>query len=144
MRRYQLKVSGPLLDRVYMVVAMHRGGLRSVVPSAVPAVGMDTLAVRMRVLAAAERQFQRSGRLNGRLDGVGLRTHCALSLSGEELLETASDRFALSARARDSIRRVARTIADLAAAERIESGHLGEAITLRASRHLGNTSGSPP
>ena len=98
----------------------------------------------MRVLAAAERQYQRSGHLNGRLDGAGLRTHCALLPSGEALLETASDRFALSARAQDSIRRVARTVADLAAAERIESSHLGEAIMLRASRHLGNTPGSPP
>jgi magnesium chelatase family protein len=85
-----------------------------------------------------ERQVRRSGCLNGRLPAPGLRAHCAFDAGGEALLEAASGRFALSARAQDGIRRVARTLADLAGSEAIHTGHVAEAISLRAERQLGS------
>ncbi|MBL8201192.1 MAG: YifB family Mg chelatase-like AAA ATPase [Chromatiales bacterium] len=132
-RRYQLKVSGPLLDRVDLVVSVTRGGMR---PGATPP--EPSAPVRARVAGAVERQVRRSGCLNGRLPAQGLRTHCTFDTGGEALLEAASGRFALSARAQDGIRRVARTLADLAGSDAIRTGHVAEAISLRAERQLGS------
>ncbi len=135
-RRYQMKVSGPLLDRVDLIVSMNRGGLR-----AVGGERMESSAlVRARVVNAAARQVQRSGCLNARLAGPGLRCHCSFDFRGEDLLEAASGRFALSARAQDGVRRVARTLADLVGAEIIGVSQVAEAISLRAERQLGNSS----
>jgi magnesium chelatase family protein len=72
------------------------------------------------------------------LPAPGLRTHCAFDAGGEALLEAASGRFALSARAQDGIRRVARTLADLGGSDVIRTAHVAEAISLRAERQLGS------
>jgi magnesium chelatase family protein len=129
-RRYQMKVSGPLLDRVDLIVSMNRGGLRA-------GDAESSAPVRARVVSAVARQVRRSGCLNGRLAANGLRTHCSFDNAGEALLETASSRFALSARAQDGVRRVARTLADLAGTEVIGTSQVAEAISLRAERELG-------
>ncbi|MEQ1801113.1 MAG: YifB family Mg chelatase-like AAA ATPase [Gammaproteobacteria bacterium] len=131
-RRYQMKVSGPLLDRVDLVVSVNRSGMR-VVGSAAPE---PSAPVRARVAGAAALQLGRRGCLNGRLDAPGLRRHCAFDRAGEALLEAGSGRFALSARAQDGIRRVARTLADLAGSDPIRTNHVAEAISLRAERQL--------
>jgi magnesium chelatase family protein len=60
-----------------------------------------------------------------------LRKHCGISTDGEKLLENAITRLGLSARAHDRILKVARTIADLEAAENIAPKHLSEAIQYR-------------
>ena len=135
-RRYQMKVSGPLLDRVDLIVSMNRLGLRRV--DGEPA--EPSAPVRARVLDAAARQLQRGGCLNGRLAAHGLRTHCSFDRRGEALLEAASSRFALSARAQDGVRRVARTLADLAGAEVIGTSQVAEAISMRAERQIGGGS----
>ena len=62
-RRYQMKVSGPLLDRVDLVVSVNRGGLRR----GDGARAEPSAPVRARVAGAVERQVRRSGCLNGRL-----------------------------------------------------------------------------
>ena len=80
------------------------------------------------------RQQARAGVLNARLDAAGLRDHCHLPADAQALLEMAANRFALSARALDSARRVARTLADLSAEESISRAHLAEALSLRADR----------
>ncbi|MEO7386065.1 MAG: YifB family Mg chelatase-like AAA ATPase [Gammaproteobacteria bacterium] len=135
-RRYQMKVSGPLLDRVDLVVSVHRAGVRPTGSDAAE----SSATVRERVAGAAARQWRRGG-MNARLDAQGLRVHCTLEPVGQTLLENASARFFLSARAQDAIRRVARTLADLEAADAIDSRHLAEAISLRAERQW--NSGSP-
>ena len=60
------------------------------------------------------------------------RTHCALDSSGRKLLDTAAARFGLSARGYYRTLRVARTIADLEAAEKVTSSHIAEAVQYRA------------
>jgi len=132
-RRYQMKVSGPLLDRVDLVVSMHRSALRAGdTESSAP--------VRARVVSAVVRQLRRSGCLNGRLEAQGLRTYCSFEPAGEALLEAASSRFALSARAQDGVRRVARTLADLVGTDVIGANQVAEAISLRAERQTGSGS----
>ncbi len=135
-RRYQMKVSGPLLDRVDLIVSVNRSALRG-------GEAETSATVRARVAGAVARQQRRSGCLNGRLAAQGLRTHCSFEPAGEALLESASGRFALSARAQDGVRRVARTLADLAGADSIGVSQVAEAIGLRAERQLGSRSGAP-
>jgi magnesium chelatase family protein len=125
-RRYQQRISGPLLDRIDLVVPVVRSaGGTAVSP------GEPSAVVRGRVAAAMERQLARAGALNGRLDGPRLREGARLGAAARALLEAAVERFGLSARATDSVLRVARTLADLAASADLEPAHVAEAISLR-------------
>ena len=80
---------------------------------------------------ARRRQQARAGTCNARLEGNVLEETCGLTRDGWALLERAMERFALSARAHQRIRRVARTIADLAGDDVIAAEHVGEALSLR-------------
>ena len=132
-RRYQQKVSGPLLDRIDIVVNVNRSGLQGA-----HARGEATALVRERVRAAVARQRSRQACLNARLDGAALRTHAPLTPPAALLLEQATGTFALSARALDSVRRVARTLADLAGDQMIGPGAVAEALGFRPDRSAGN------
>ena len=126
--RYRRRVSGPILDRIDLHVD-------------VPAVpceelsragqGEGTAEVATRVLAARRRQAER-GFPNARLRGGALRRACGLEPAAREVLARAAQRLGLSARAHDRILRVARTIADLEGAARVEARHLMEAVQYRA------------
>jgi magnesium chelatase family protein len=83
------------------------------------------------VIAARERQQQRAAKPNAALNNREVLRDCALGAADRTLLERSLDRLGLSARAYHRILRVARTIADLAAAERIATPHLSEAIQYR-------------
>jgi magnesium chelatase family protein len=126
-RRYRQRVSGPLLDRVDLVIPVTRAGL-----AAGP--GEASAPVRDRVAAARVRQCGRNGVANARLEGARLRRAAALDGSSRRVLDQAVEQFALSARAADSVQRVARTIADLAGCEGIAPDHVAEAISLRLPR----------
>lgn len=128
MARYRGRISGPLLDRIDMQVEVPRLPAQEL--ARLPA-GEASKAVRARVEAARERQRAR-GMPNARLEGESLREHAALPAAGVQLLEQAAARLGLSARAHDRIRRVARTIADLAGQANIGVEHLAEAIGFRS------------
>jgi len=93
--------------------------------------GEPSAAVRARVLAARRQQLQRAGTLNAHLDQSQTLRDCALAAAEQSLLEQAMERLQLSARSMHRILRVARSIADLAGAQRIERPHLTEAIGYR-------------
>jgi len=97
-------------------------------PTAQPSEG--SVAVAARVANARERQGQR-GALNARLDAEALQRACALGIREHGLLESASRRLGLSARACHRVQRVARTIADLAGSEAVGLAELSEAIGYR-------------
>jgi magnesium chelatase family protein len=89
------------------------------------------------VAAARERQRRRfpadhASPLNASLLAADIRDACALDAAGQALLDTAFDRLGFSARALYRVLKVARTIADLAADERISAVHIAEAIQYRA------------
>jgi magnesium chelatase family protein len=96
----------------------------------------SSAAIRARVQAARERQLTRftgtRTTANARMTHAQIRTHCVIDATLGDLLQQAMEQLSLSARAYDRILKVARTIADLAAAERIESNHLLEAIQYRS------------
>ena len=132
-RKYRGKISGPLLDRIDIQVeapALTLEELRNAAP------GEDSAAIRGRVEAARAKQRlrfgSRTGGCNALLGGRELREYCALEKAQGDLLQQAMEKLGLSARAYDRILRVARTIADLAEAERIATAHLLEAIHYRS------------
>ena len=97
--------------------------------------GESSAFVRRRVIEATRRQTGRSALagelLNARLDERAMARHCALDRAALGVLDAASRRFHLSARSCHRLMKVARTITDLAAAERITTDHLAEAVQFR-------------
>ena len=124
--RYRSRVSGPLLDRIDLHVEVSR--LRDDDDSAV---AEPSAAVRERAARARAVQIDRAGKPNQGLSVSELRKYCTLAPSGRKLLARAMEKLHLSARARDRVLRVARTIADLAQSERIADAHVAEAIGFR-------------
>ena len=128
-KRYRARVSGPLLDRIDLVV--HLPPMRMSTLQEPPS-GPGSDEVRARVEAARARQLDRSGDCNARMHVRALRETCALDPQGSRILETAAERMGLSARAIHRVMKVARTIADLDESERVRAPHLAEAIGYRA------------
>lgn len=127
-RRYQDKISGPLLDRIdlqIMLSPLNKGELHS------SAKGVSSTDIRKLINLARTLQQQRQGVLNSQLNQGLLEKNCALSSELYEMLEAAANKLGLSARAQHRIMRVARTIADLADDERIAETHLVEALAYR-------------
>ena len=126
---YRARISGPLLDRIdlhVMVGRPPREVLRADAPLSEP-----SAVVALRVNAARALQLRRGAVSNARLAGAALAEHCRTTDDGWTLLENATDRFNLSARAYHRVLRVARTIADLANEQMIASLHIAEALALR-------------
>jgi magnesium chelatase family protein len=132
-QRYRARISGPLLDRIDLHVeapALSIAELRS------DRAGESSAAIRERVEEARQTQLGRfrGTRItaNARMPASQLKKFCALDGPLGDLLQQAMEQLALSARAYDRILKVARTIADLAGADRITAPHLLEAIQYRS------------
>lgn len=132
-QRYRARISGPLLDRIDLHIeapALSLNELRAEKP------GESSASLRERVQAARNRQHARlTGTKitsNARMTQALIRKHCTLDSTLGDLLQQAMEQLSLSARAYDRILKVARTIADLASAEKIEAPHLLEAIQYRS------------
>jgi len=126
--RYRSKLSGPLLDRIDLhieVPALVEDELQG------RADGESSATVRARVSAARAAQRARQGKPNNRLATKDIDKLCAPDEAGAQLLKQAIARLNLSARAYHRVLKVARTIADLAGAERVTSAHVAEAIHYR-------------
>jgi len=129
LERYRARVSGPLLDRIDLHVEVPRLAVTALATDAPD--GEPSGNIRARVLAARARQRAR-GQPNAHLGGREVHRVCRVDAAGRRLLEAVTMRLGLSARAYTRILRVARTIADLAGAERIETSHLAEAVQYRS------------
>lgn len=131
-RRYHSKISGPLLDRIDLIVE-------------VPALDYEELSrrssaersadIKKSVNAAREIQRRRFGgdgtMCNAHIGSREMSEICALDAEGEALMHAAFDSMRLSARSYDRILRVARTIADLDGQKNISAEHIAEAIQYR-------------
>lgn len=136
--RYRSRLSGPLLDRIDLVLDVPRQPYRSLFDEA--ADEEPSLAVRSRVEKARARQRERNGGAtrNARLDPRRLRELCPLDRPGRRLLAAAGERMGLSGRGYHRVLRVARTIADLAGDEVLGEAAIAEALGHRAEATTGN------
>lgn len=130
--KYQKRISGPLLDRIDMHIEVPRLPFETLTSAAD---GEVSSAIRERVLQVREVQSKRYCDLpfttNSDLTSAALATFCELDTPSRTLLKQAVERYKLSARAYTRVIKVARTIADLAGAEKIELAHLAEALQFR-------------
>jgi magnesium chelatase family protein len=129
--RHRRRLSGPLLDRLDLLVPVDR-------PAAAELAGPPGEAsdrVRARVLAARDRQSARLAgtgiACNGQMEARHVRALVRLAPEARRLLTAAYARGTLSARGHHRVLRVARTLADLAGAERVAAGHVLKALALR-------------
>jgi len=133
LRRYRAKLSGPLLDRIDLLVPVPALPWRSIAGGGLAS--ESSRAVRARVLQARgvqERRYRESPYYtNSELSARAVRRHCPASARGMQLLERSVQKLGLSMRAYVRVLRVARTIADLEGAAAISDPHIAEAITYR-------------
>jgi magnesium chelatase family protein len=131
LRRYRRRLSGPLLDRMDLLVAVGAPSERELrgPPSTTSA------AVRDRVAEARERQQARlagePAGSNGELETRLVARHVRLDPTAERILAHAYASGSLSARGRHRVLRVARTVADLERRDRVTSDDLLTALSLR-------------
>jgi magnesium chelatase family protein len=130
MRRHRRRLSGPLLDRMDLLVNVGRPAEREL--RAAPAI--DSVTARTLVAEARDRQRQRlagAARCNGEMDGRLVRRHVRLDADAEDALGRAYSIGALTARGRHRVLRVARTIADLKGHDRVRLNDVLTALSLR-------------
>ena len=130
--RYRDRLSGPLRDRLDLTVDVPALPLDAL---GAGAVGESSAAVRARVVAARARQAARHEgdgiMTNAELTPALMAKYCATDHEALRVLRAAMTRLSLSARGYDRVRKVARTIADLAGEERLSADHIAEALQFR-------------
>ncbi len=139
-RSYRARISGPLLDRLDMHVQVPRleAGEFDEGPR-----GEASAVLAERVAHVRMVQLLRQGRCNARLTDAQVDQWCAANPRGRALLDQAMQRLRLSARARQRILKLARTIADLDGQPTITAAHVGEAVMLRVMDRERITSAGP-
>jgi magnesium chelatase family protein len=131
-RRYLMRISGPLLDRIDIHVEVPRLSPTELMSKNS---GESSATVRDRVCRAREIQVVRLSEhhitCNAQLKPRHIKEYCVLDEAARDLLKTAINQLSLSARAYDRILKVSRTIADLDNSDGIHLHHVAEAINYR-------------
>ena len=133
-QRYKSKLSGPLLDRIDLVINVPRLTTEELINTNTEA---ETSAkIRNRVIKARKLQakrYEKEGILtNSELTAEKIKKYCKLDESSSQIMKIAAQKYQLSGRRYNRILKIARTIADLAGAENIESAHLTQALQYRS------------
>jgi magnesium chelatase family protein len=131
LRRHRRKLSGPLLDRMDLLVTVVRPSEHELKAPAI----IDSTRARERVASARKRQQARlagaRARCNGEMDVRLVRRHVRLDDAADRVLTQAYARGVLSARGRHRVLRVARTIADIEGSELVRKSHVLTALGMR-------------
>jgi magnesium chelatase family protein len=137
--KYQKRISGPMLDRIDIHIEVPRVDYEKLSGDRL---GESSETIRKRVQAAREIQNRRFGDsadivCNADMRIGEIRKFCKLQDEGQSLMRAAMSQLNLSARAYHRILKLARTIADLAGSEDIQSQHLAEALQYRPKLTMG-------
>jgi magnesium chelatase family protein len=135
-RKYQKRISGPILDRIDLHVAVQPVDVESFSENQKASEFLEpSTAIRKRVLAARKKQQKRFKReaiyTNAQMKNSHIKKYCKLTKEVEQLLKQAGLKFQLSARSYMKMIKVARTIADLEGVEEIGISHMAEALQYR-------------
>lgn len=128
-KRYQGKVSGPVMDRIDMHIEVPAIPADQLIHSDRHVI--DSHAVRKLVSRTRDIQLNRQEKFNSELSGKELEQLALLDKNGQMLIQQSIDKLGLSARAYHRILRISRTIADLSESETIQMEHVAEAISYR-------------
>ncbi len=138
-QRYVSRISGPLLDRIDVQIELPSLPYDDL---AAPTAKTESSAeIRARVVAAREFMHRRIKALgdtgakifsNSQMDARAIEKTCRMTRDASAVLRAAYDSLGLSARGYDRVLRLARTVADLDAADIIDAKHVAEAISLRS------------
>jgi magnesium chelatase family protein len=126
-RKYQMKISGPLLDRIDMhieVPPLPEGILSTQYKN-----GEVSETVQQRVILARQRQFERQQHTNRYLKSANLEERILLTAPANTLMSTSAKKFNLSSRSIQRCLKVSRTIADLEGEKELKDIHIAEALT---------------
>ena len=126
-QRYRNRISGALADRIDISLSIEQPAAEAL--SGEP--GESSASVRERVAAARKAALERQGCPNAELGPKQLREHAQLAADAQSALEAGHRRMGLSGRAHDRIRRVGRTLADLAGRSDVSAGDIHAALALR-------------
>ena len=133
-KRYSNRISGPLLDRIDLYVHMDAVSIDEIENAEV---AEDSKSVRERIIKARKKQADRFEKLgiycNAQIDQSCADEYLIATPEAKELLKKATEKFNISMRSYGRIRKVARTIADLAEHEQIEVPDMALAIQLRST-----------
>ena len=132
-QKYRSKISGPLMDRIDIHAEVPAVPYRDLTEATE---SERSASVRQRVIAARDIQVRRFAKTdvycNAQMGSRLIRKHCSVGRSSAALLEAATNKLGLSARAFNRILKIARTIADLAGETALRIDHISEAIQYRS------------
>ncbi|MCH5190946.1 MAG: YifB family Mg chelatase-like AAA ATPase [Oscillospiraceae bacterium] len=132
-QRYLNRVSGPLIDRLDIHINVPPVDFENLSGSGKAESSADIKARVNKARAIQHKRFEGTNiACNAKMDAAATRKYCKMTENALFILKTAFERLSLSARAYDKVLRIARTIADLAESEIIETEHITEAIQYRS------------
>lgn len=132
-KKYQSKISGPLLDRFDMILEVPRESVETILDKTSSQSSAD---IREVVIKAREKQQERFGHdgwsTNSSLDPSVIQKYIVLEPEAEEFLKQAANKLHLSARVVHRMLKLGRTIADIADSEKVTKNHIAEALQYRS------------
>lgn len=132
--QYQKKISGPLLDRIDMIVPVARVDHEKLLSPAPDINEKKVIEIRKLIAGGRDRQrvrYQSDIKTNANLTNQEITAYIIISPEVKSLLNAAADKLQLSARAYFKVIKVAQTIADMEGSSKIDTGHISEALQYR-------------